>query len=62
MELKEKKLLITASSYPSKDGKIPAFTFVKNRVDALRYYFKKIIVIAPTGYFPNFLAKHRNIT
>lgn len=43
--------------YPSKDGKIPRHTFVKQQVDTLKDYFKKVIVIAPTGYFPKFLAK-----
>ena len=46
-----------ANHYPSKDGKIPKLTFVKQQVDALKDYFKKIIVIAPSGYFPKFLAK-----
>ncbi len=45
------------NQYPSKDGKIPRHTFVKQQVDTLKDYFKKVIVVAPSGYFPKFLVK-----
>ena len=55
MKLKDKNLLILTEGYPSEDGKTPAYIFVKEQVDELKKYFKKIYVIAPTPYFPKAL-------
>ncbi|WP_421909924.1 glycosyltransferase [Methanolacinia petrolearia] len=46
-KLKDKTLLIISPIYPNQDETFIKGPFVKNQVDELKKYFKKIIVIAP---------------
>ncbi len=50
MSYKNKTLLIITPIYPNKDSSIYSGIFVKNQVNVLKFFFKKIIVIAPTFY------------
>ncbi|WP_148883188.1 glycosyltransferase family 4 protein [Thermococcus aciditolerans] len=53
--LQDKKLLILAGSFPSKDGSFYIGSFIKGQVDELKNYFEEIIVISPqpVGYRRN---------
>ncbi|MGM0609411.1 MAG: glycosyltransferase family 4 protein, partial [Candidatus Muiribacteriota bacterium] len=53
--------LVISSFYPTEDGSITKSIFVKNQVDELKKYFKKIIVIAPIPFFPKFLQNLNSI-
>jgi teichuronic acid biosynthesis glycosyltransferase TuaC len=52
--LKNKTLLVISNGYPNKKGSIDCI-FVKSQVDELSKYFKKIVVIVPTPFFPTIL-------
>ncbi len=49
-DLLEKTLLIITPDFPDKDNIYIGSIFVKNQLDSLKEYFKKIIVIAPVFY------------
>lgn len=51
----DKKLLVITDYFPNQNGSVPMGVFVKSQVDALKKYFKKIIVISPTPYAPKVL-------
>jgi len=55
-KFKSKTLLIISNGYPNEKGSVDC-TFVKSQVDELSKYFKKIIVIVPTPYFPKILSR-----
>lgn len=55
--LKSKSLLIITNGYPNKDGSIIDSVFVKNQVDELSKYFKKINVFVLNPYYPKILFK-----
>jgi glycosyltransferase involved in cell wall biosynthesis len=55
--LKSKNLLIITNGYPNKDGSIIDSVFVKNQVDELSKYFKKINVFVLNPYYPKILFK-----
>lgn len=42
-----KRLLVITPNYPNEDGSYFGSVFVKNQVDALKKYFREVIVIAP---------------
>jgi glycosyl transferase family 4 len=53
----DKRLLVITPNYPNVDGSYFGSVFVKNQVDALKKYFREVIVIAPVlfsaGRFPD---------
>ena len=49
-DLLDKTLLIITPDYPDKNNNYLGSIFVKNQLDSLKGYFKKIIVIAPVLY------------
>jgi len=56
-DLADRTLLIITPDFPDKDNHYIGSIFVKNQLDSLKEYFKKIIVIAPVffsaGIIPN---------
>ncbi len=55
----DKILLVLATSYPDIDGLFFSGAFIKNQVDVLKGYFKKIIVISPVFSSFGLLEKDR---
>lgn len=55
----DKCLLIIAPNYPNEDGSYFGSVFVKNQVDALKKYFREVIVIAPVLFSAGRLADDR---
>ena len=49
-DLSDKTLLIITPDFPDKNNDYIGSIFVKNQLDSLKEYFKKIIVIAPVFY------------
>jgi teichuronic acid biosynthesis glycosyltransferase TuaC len=55
----DKTLLIITPDYPDRDNNYIGSIFVKNQVDSLKGYFKKIIVIAPVFFSAGILSNDR---
>lgn len=58
-EFQQKILLILAPSYPDKDHLFIGGSFVKNQVEELKNYFKKVIIIAPVFQTYGYLRKDK---
>ncbi|MFT4283126.1 MAG: glycosyltransferase [Candidatus Woesearchaeota archaeon] len=54
-DFKDKTLLVISLYYPYKN--LSYMTFVKNQIDEVSKYFKKVIVISPLQFFPSCLTK-----
>jgi len=57
--LEGKTLLIICPSYPNEDDSLIANNFIKYQVEELKYFFEKIIVIAPVYQSYGFLKKDK---
>lgn len=57
--LSDLTLLVITPDYPDKNNNYIGSIFVKNQVDSLSHYFRKIIVIAPVFYSGGILSNDR---
>lgn len=57
--LQDKTLLIISPDFPDKNNNYIGSIFVKNQLDSLKIYFKKIIVVAPVFYSGGILQNDR---
>jgi teichuronic acid biosynthesis glycosyltransferase TuaC len=58
-DFSDKTLLVITPDYPDKDNRYIGSIFVKNQLDSLKIYFRKIIVIAPVLYSGGILPNDR---
>jgi len=58
--LSDLTLLVITPDYPDENNKYIGSIFVKNQVDSLKQYFRKIIVIAPVFYSGGILPNDRH--
>ncbi len=56
-KIQNKNLLVITNGYPNKEGTIVDSVFVKNQVDELAKYFKRVHVIVLSPYLPKILKK-----